>query len=166
MTRDTLITPLSKTLYVGLMGEGIGCFVTSHGQLLLWIWEFQHIPQECLQVRGSKSLGCHADLYTVSRCRTRGESEDHTSKKARKGSTLALKPRADVTRSPKQGYQWPHGKDLCPQKKKKKKEWALLIGQLWIWKFLSSRIGTFHGQLWIWIWMRPIWTYIQGAPRL
>ena len=24
----------------------------------------------------------------------------------RKGSTLALKPRADVTRSPKQGYQW------------------------------------------------------------
>ena len=43
-------------------------------------------------------------LYIVSRCRTRGESEDHTSEKARKGSTLALKPRADVTRSPKQGY--------------------------------------------------------------
>ena len=29
------------------------------------------------------------------RCRTRGESEDHTSKKACKGSTLALKPRAE-----------------------------------------------------------------------
>ena len=29
-------------------------------------------------------------------------------------STLALKPRADVTRSPKQGYQWPHKKDMCP----------------------------------------------------
>ena len=29
-------------------------------------------------------------------------------------STLALKPRADVTRNPKQGYQWPHKKDLCP----------------------------------------------------
>ena len=29
-------------------------------------------------------------------------------------STLALKPRADITRSPKQGYQWPHEKDLCP----------------------------------------------------
>ena len=28
--------------------------------------------------------------------------------------TLALKPRGDVTRSPKQGYQWPHKKDLCP----------------------------------------------------
>ena len=37
-----------------------------------------------------------------------------------KGSTLALKPRADVTRSLKQGYQWPHEKDLCPPKLKKK----------------------------------------------
>ena len=26
----------------------------------------------------------------------------------------ALKPRVDVTRSPKQGHQWPHKKDLCP----------------------------------------------------
>ena len=33
--------------------------------------------------------------------------------------TLALKPRGDVTRSPKQGYQWPHKKDLCPPKIKK-----------------------------------------------
>ena len=31
-----------------------------------------------------------------------------------RGSTLALKPSADVTRSSKQGYQWPHKKDLCP----------------------------------------------------
>ena len=47
---------------------------------------------------------CHADLYTVSRCCIRGESEDHTSEKAcKKGSTLALKPRTDVTRSLKQG---------------------------------------------------------------
>ena len=29
---------------------------------------------------------------TLSRCHTRGESEDHTSQKTRKGSTLALKP--------------------------------------------------------------------------
>ena len=33
---------------------------------------------------------------------------------ASKTSTLALKPRADITRSPKEGYQWPHKKDLCP----------------------------------------------------
>ena len=29
-----------------------------------------------------------------------------------RGSTLALKPRADVTWSPEQGYQWPHKKGL------------------------------------------------------
>ena len=29
-------------------------------------------------------------------------------------STLALKPRADINRSPKQGYQWPHKKNWCP----------------------------------------------------
>ena len=28
--------------------------------------------------------------------------------------TLALKPRGDITRSRKQGYQWPHKKDLFP----------------------------------------------------
>ena len=40
-------------------------------------------------------------------------------KQASEGSTLALKPRGDITRSPKQGYQWPHEKDLCPPKLKK-----------------------------------------------
>ena len=29
--------------------------------------------------------------------------------------------RADVTRSPKQGYQWPHKKDLCHPKVSKTK---------------------------------------------
>ena len=42
-----------------------------------------------------------ADLYTVSRCRTNGESEDHTGKKAYMGSNLALIPRASVIKSPK-----------------------------------------------------------------
>ena len=41
-------------------------------------------PHQCLwthdlQVSGWKRLSCYADLYTVSRCRTTGESEDHTS---------------------------------------------------------------------------------------
>ena len=68
------------------------------------------------------------NLYTVSRCLTRGESEDHTSKKAcKKQSTLALKPRADVTRSPKQGYQWPHKKDLCPSEIFKKNKAAKVL---------------------------------------
>ena len=42
--------------------------------------------------------------HRISRCPTGGESEDHTGEKACKGSTLALKPGTDVTRSPKQGY--------------------------------------------------------------
>ena len=37
-------------------------------------------------------------------------------KHASEESTLALKLRGDVTRSPKQGYQWPHKKDSCPPK--------------------------------------------------
>ena len=64
--------------------------------------------QKCLQVCGSKRLGCHADLYTVGRCHTRVDSEESVlcrweSMQARE-STLALKPRADIIRSPKQGY--------------------------------------------------------------
>ena len=30
--------------------------------------------------------------------------------------TLTLRLRGDITRSPKQGYQWPHRNDLCPPK--------------------------------------------------
>ena len=43
-------------------------------------------------------------------------------KHASEGSTLALKPRADVTRNPKRGYQGPHKKDLSPPKKILKKK--------------------------------------------
>ena len=47
-----------------------------------------------------------------------------TSAQARKcasqKSNLALKPSADVTRSPKQGNQWPHKKYSCPTKILKK----------------------------------------------
>ena len=32
-----------------------------------------------------------------------------------KATRLALKPIGDVSRSPKQGYQWPHKKDFCLQ---------------------------------------------------
>ena len=43
-----------------------------------------------------------------------------------RGSTPALKPRADVTRSPKQGYQWPHNRTDIVQKFDNKKD----IGEL------------------------------------
>ena len=100
------------------------CFIGE----LEWLNGLQHCAVACmvmgsnphqflgthdLQVHGSERLGCHAELYTVSRCHTTGKSEDHTGEKAHKGSTLALKLTADVTGSPKQGYQRPHKKDLC-----------------------------------------------------
>ena len=50
------------------------------------------------------------------------QARKHASEK----STLVLKPRPDVTRSPKQGHQWPHKKDSCPTKIFKKnleKDW-------------------------------------------
>ena len=41
--------------------------------------------------------------------------------------TLALKHRGNITRTPKQGYQWLHKKDLCPPKLKKNKNiWSEL----------------------------------------
>ena len=33
---------------------------------------------------------------------------------ANKAVHPGLKPRGDTARSPKQGFQWPHKKDLCP----------------------------------------------------
>ena len=54
-----------------------------------------------------------------------GKSEDHTSEKThKKGPTLALKSMAEITRNPKQGYQWPHEKDLCPSNFFEKRRWS------------------------------------------
>ena len=73
--------------------------------------------------------GCHADLYTVSRCRTRDESQEFMA--CRWQSTQARDPpwlwNPVETSSEVQnrGYQWPHKKDSCPPKilknEKKKK---------------------------------------------
>ena len=77
----------------------------------------QYLWTPYLQVCRAKRLGCHADLYTVSRCHTRGEFEDNIGKEAHKRCTLALKLKADIISS-NQKYLWPHKKDLCPPKKK------------------------------------------------
>ena len=87
------------------------------------------------QVFGRDRLSSHAGRQEISRCSTRGESlgmcnatrtPPPSVNKAE--PTLALKPRGDVTRSPKQGYQWPHKKGLMSSKnfKKKKKKKMLL----------------------------------------
>ena len=111
-----------------------------------WSWvEATNLHQflwTCLQVCGLKGLNCHANLYTVNRCCTRGKSEDHTSEKACKGSTLALKPRADITESPKQGYQWPHKRDLCrPKIFKNKKDQFNFQHHIFILKLLFRNLG-------------------------
>ena len=75
-----------------------------------WLWTHD------LQVCGSKRPSCHTDLHIVSRCCTRGESEDHYRQESMQARDppLTLKPSTDITTSPKQGYQWLQKKDLCP----------------------------------------------------
>ena len=75
-------------------------------------------PHACSWTRASamlvhKVMDKTAGLKEVSRCHTRDESEKSVAcKQTSEGSTLALKPRADVNRSPKEGYQWPHKNDF------------------------------------------------------
>ena len=93
--------------------------------------EFQ--PHQCLlvcvQVNGSKKtrLPCWP---------SRGQQVSHqrwpwgsdcmqVRKHVSKGSMLAMKPKADVTRSPKQGYRWPDKNDWCAPKKFKEKNYEL-----------------------------------------
>ena len=58
-----------------------------------------------------KQPRCHAGRQDISRCHTRGLIAGihcmQAMNQASEGIRPALKPRADVTRSPKQGYQWP-----------------------------------------------------------
>ena len=80
--------------------------------------------QQCLHVRiqvhRSKMLGCSADYQEVSRCCARGERGEFIAhwrqNTKQRVSSPALKPRVDITRSLKQGNQWPHKKDSCPPK--------------------------------------------------
>ena len=62
-----------------------------------WVQTLSFHQYLSTQVYGSKRLGCHVDLYTISRNNT--QVTKHASDK----STPTLKPRADNTRSPKQG---------------------------------------------------------------
>ena len=75
--------------------------------------------QQCLAGTWKRRLSCHAGCQEVSRYHPRGESQGTcnithmpplSSNKAE--PTLALKPRGDITRSPKQGYEWPHKKGM------------------------------------------------------
>ena len=72
--------------------------------------------------------GCVPGRQEVGKCSTRDESWGMyitfaSAKIANKAEpTLALKPRGDVTRNPKQGYQWPQKRTCVRQKLLKKKK--------------------------------------------
>ena len=100
-------------------------------------------------VRSSKILSCHADYQEVGRWCIWGESEEsivQVMKHTTERSILALKFRTRYTRSPKQGYQWPHKKDWCGLKIRRSLGFILLLKFKLIWKSES----------WIVLW--TIWT--------
>ena len=63
---------------------------------------------------------CIAGCQGISMCHRSDISGIHCMKATKyttEESTLVLKPMADITRNPKQGYRWPHKKGLIPPKK-------------------------------------------------
>ena len=77
------------------------------------------------------------DLFHIKRsaaCSTRGGSQGtyitFASAMQIRQPTLALKPRGDVTRNPKQGYQWPQNRTcecVCQKYLKKKKSFVVTL---------------------------------------
>ena len=58
-----------------------------------------------------RGIGCHAGCQEMNKCHTPEVNVRNTQDTR---STLALKLGVDITRSPKQGYQWPHKRDKMP----------------------------------------------------
>ena len=70
-------------------------------------------------------------------------------------SNLTSKPRRDFTKSPTQGYQWPHVKDLCLPKIYFKKDCIHIISFEPISKRLTSK--SFHE-----LSVKEVWTNVFG----
>ena len=93
---DTIVLLVGKNIYI----------------LYIYIYIYiSDVSKGC--VRGTATCR-HAGSQEVGRCRTRGEHYVHLQQVRIKLPTLALKPSGDVTRSPKQEYQWSHKKDMFP----------------------------------------------------
>ena len=74
--------------------------------------------------------GGNAGHQEISNCSTRGGSQGinimFTSAMRIRQPTLALKPRRDITKNPKQGYQWPQkGHVYRPNFKKRSFHWCI-----------------------------------------
>ena len=89
----------------------------------------------CLQVCGSKRLGCHADLCTVSWHYTRGESWDYTSEKSNKGSTLVWTPKQTSPEVQNRGISGPTKRTYVLQNLQKKER---NLGNLTSYAIVSS----------------------------
>ena len=74
-----------------------------------------------------KWLSCHAGYQEVSRCHTKAVSEDSVANRWQstqgRESTMCLKIRGDVTRSPSSSISGPRKKDSCPKYLKQTKLW-------------------------------------------
>ena len=93
--------------------------VKKHCAVTCWVMRSSSSPAPLMLVDASMwvqktRLPCWPSRPEVN-LRNSIQTRKHTSKK----TTLAIKPNADITRSPKQGCQWPHKKDICPPTIKK-----------------------------------------------
>ena len=89
--------------------------MVAHVRPLCWVIAHSNLSQvPTLLIYLGEVTGCDAGCQKASRCSTRGEifggmyitfTPIQEANKAE--PTLALKPRGDVTRNPKQEYQWP-----------------------------------------------------------
>ena len=100
---------------------------------------------------GVGSTSCHVGHQVTDRCCTRGEYKGTyiyniwLCQVQMKLQTLALQPRRDVTKSPKQEYQWHHKKNLFPPKNLFKKTISLRPGCAstdLIWVVFLERLDT------------------------
>ena len=83
------------------------------------VWVIAHLnskPTPTSDDACGEVTGCNTCNQELSRCSTRGRSQGMyitftSAKQVNKAEpTLALKPRGDVTRNQKQGYQWPQNR--------------------------------------------------------
>ena len=82
---------------------------------MYWGLRIESGTQPLLKHACGEVTGCHAGCQEVIRCRTSGQSEgSYIMYTWIRLPTLALKPGRDVTRSPNEGFQWPHKKNLFP----------------------------------------------------
>ena len=100
----------------------VNCYAccVRHGRSWVWAPNLHQCLRIHLQVCASKRLGCHADLYTVSRCHIRDESEDHTSEKACKGIHHSFETQGRCHQKSKTGVSVAPQKGLMSSKNKKK----------------------------------------------